>query len=65
VEGGPIAPILRGKVYKYLWGNNELRAKYKGKYCVILARGRMNSVLVQFEDGHRIITSRYSIKEVI
>jgi hypothetical protein len=30
----------------------------KGERCRVLARGTMNSALVEFEDGYRTVTSR-------
>jgi hypothetical protein len=29
----------------------------------VLATGKMNSALVEFEDGNRIITSRYAVRK--
>jgi hypothetical protein len=46
--------------YIYNWGNNPVRAKLKGKKCRILARGKMNSVALEFENGQQIITSANS-----
>lgn len=46
----------------YAWGNNEKRATLKGRTCRVIARGRMNSVLVEFENGQREITSRYAVR---
>lgn len=34
----------------------------KGERCRVLARGRMNSVLVEFADGEKVITSRYAVR---
>lgn len=34
----------------------------KGQRCRVLARGRMNSVLVEFEDDERRVTSRYAVR---
>lgn len=34
----------------------------KGQRCRVLARGRMNSALLEFEDGHRVVTSRSGIR---
>lgn len=34
----------------------------KGERCRIVARGTMNSVCVEFEDGDRVITSRYAVR---
>lgn len=34
----------------------------KGERCRVLARGRMNSALLEFEDGYRVITSRNGLR---
>lgn len=34
----------------------------KGQRCRVIARGSMNSVLVEFDDGRRILTSRYAVR---
>jgi hypothetical protein len=47
----------------YVWSNNPRRAQLVGRRCVVLARGRMNTILVQFLDnGERVTTSRYAVK---
>lgn len=47
----------------YAWGNNPMRRPLKGKRCRIVASGsRMHSVLLEFEDGVRIITSVRAIR---
>ena len=47
----------------YAWGNNERRAQLQGRECVVLARGRMNTILVQFLDtGEKVTTSRFAVK---
>jgi hypothetical protein len=35
-----------------------------GQSCRVLANGRLNSALVEFEDGHRVITSRYAVRKI-
>ena len=36
----------------------------KGQRCRVLARGRLNSICVEFEsDGHKVITSRYAVRK--
>jgi hypothetical protein len=51
-------------IYVFAWGNNERRAALKGRRCHILARGRMNTVLVEFLDtGERVTTSSRALKE--
>lgn len=34
-----------------------------GEPCRILARGKMNSCLVQFADGTKVVTSRYAVRK--
>lgn len=34
----------------------------KGQRCRIVARGRMNSVCVEFEDGYRVVASRHAVR---
>jgi hypothetical protein len=52
--------------YIWSWGNP---AKYpvlglrKGQPCRVVCRGAMNSALIEFEDGYRVITSRYGIRK--
>lgn len=46
----------------FTWGNNPVRAELKGKPCRVIARGKMNSVLIVFEDGRKVVTSRYAIR---
>lgn len=61
VEGGVIVLPL----YRYRWGNNEKRLTMKGRICVVLARGRMNSCLIEFvDDGQQEIVSRNSLRKV-
>lgn len=50
-------------LYVYVWGNNSRRAQLKGRACRVVARGGMNSVLVEFVDtGERVTTSRFAIR---
>lgn len=47
----------------YSWSNNDKRAALKGRPCRILIKGKMNSVLVEFEDGERVVTSIRALKK--
>jgi len=49
-------------IYLYTWGNNEKRAMLKGKKCRVVARGKMNSALVEFEGGQREVISRNALR---
>ena len=50
--------------YIYTWGNNERRKALKGKRCKVIARLAMNSVIVEFEDGHRECISRNALRKI-
>lgn len=52
--------------YKYIWGNNLKRATLKGRYCVILAVQRANSVIIQFLDNNQMeCVSRRALRRTI
>ena len=48
--------------YVYVWGNNPVRKKLKGKKCRVLVYGGKNSCLVEFEDGEQVNTSQRAIR---
>jgi len=50
------------KQYIYSWKNNQKRQSLYGKICHVLARGKMNSALVEFENGQREIISRNALR---
>jgi hypothetical protein len=48
--------------FAYRW---RLRAKLPerhGEACRVFVRGRMNSLGVEFADGYRVVTSRWSVR---
>ena len=47
---------------RYVWGNNPVRKKYRGQLCCILAYGKKNSVLIEFSDNFKMITSRLALR---
>lgn len=49
--------------YVWFWKQSWMRPiDRKGQRCRILVRGRKNSVLVEFEDGFQVVTSRYAVR---
>ncbi len=50
------------KLYRYCWGNNLKRQTMKGRTCKVIARGRMNSIMIQFENGQKECVSRNSVR---
>lgn len=51
--------------HPYVW---RVRARLPERYgtrCRVLVRGKMNSALVQFEDGYKVVTSRNYLRRVM
>jgi hypothetical protein len=48
-----------------IWYWRSRLPERKGQACRILARGRLNTTLVEFEDGHKVITSRYAVRRLL
>lgn len=56
--------------YTWNWGPRmrpigELKClDRKGQKCRVIARGRMNSAMIEFEDGFRAVVSRNGIRRL-
>ena len=49
--------------YDHYWYWRSRLPERKGSACRVLARSRrLGSVLVEFEDGFRVVTSRYAVR---
>jgi hypothetical protein len=46
----------------HVWFWRVKLADRKGQSCRVVARGAMNSILVEFADGRRVVTSRYAVR---
>lgn len=46
----------------HVWWWKSRLPERKGQACRVLARGSMNTVLVEFEDGYRVTTSRFAVR---
>jgi hypothetical protein len=46
--------------YVYFWN----RMNRKGQLCRVLAQGKMNSCLIEFQDGYLAVTSRNALRKV-
>lgn len=53
-----------GELMIYCWRNNPKRIILYNKRCRVLAIGKMNSVLVEFEAGNREIVSKFALRKV-
>ena len=40
------------------------RLGWKGRLCVVEARGALNSILIRFEDGERAVVSPYAVRRI-
>lgn len=49
---------------KYYWRVKTRLSERFGMSCMVLARGKMNNCLVEFEDGYRVITSRNYLRRL-
>jgi hypothetical protein len=50
--------------FTHIWFWKSRLPERKGQTCRVLARGKMNSILVEFEDGYKVITSRYAVRRI-
>lgn len=49
--------------YDHVWYWRSRLPERKGSPCRVVARSRrLGSVLVEFEDGVRVVTSRYAVR---
>lgn len=51
-------------MFIYYWRVKTRLPERQGAKCKVLARGKMNSCLVEFEDGYKVITSRNYIRRI-
>jgi hypothetical protein len=49
-------------MYDCVWYWRAKLPERKGQRCRVLAYGAMNSILVQFEDGYRVVTGRHAVR---
>ena len=60
---GQSIPKAQMMEYPYYWRVKTRLPERKGQPCQVLIRARMNSCLVEFEDGYRVVTSRNYIRK--
>jgi hypothetical protein len=47
----------------HIWRWKARLPERHGQPCRVLATGKLNSALVEFADGLRVITSRYAVRK--
>lgn len=48
----------------HIWYWRKWLPERKGQPCRIVAVGRLNAALVEFDDGYRVITNRRAVRRV-
>jgi hypothetical protein len=54
--------VLKYK-YKWAWSKRPIDKDRKGMLCNVIAFGKMNSCMIEFEDGKQFITSRNGLRK--
>jgi len=49
----------------HFWRIKTRLPQRKGQRCRVLARGKLNTCLIEFSDGRRVVTSRWSIRKIV
>jgi hypothetical protein len=49
-------------MFDHVWYWRSRLLERKGQPCRVLARGGKNTILVEFEDGFRVTTSRHAVR---
>jgi hypothetical protein len=50
--------------FTHVWFWRSRLPERKGQLCRVIVRGKMNSILVEFEDGYKVVTSRYAVRKI-
>ena len=50
--------------FPYYWRVKAKLPERFGHRCRVICRGAKNSCAVEFEDGHRVVTSRWYVRKV-
>lgn len=50
--------------WTHIWFWRALLPDRKGQPCRVTARGKMNSIRVEFPDGFKVITSRHAVRRI-
>lgn len=52
------------RTFDHVWYWRARLPERKGEPCRVLARApKMNSILVEFKDGFKVVTSRYAVRK--
>ena len=54
-----------GEPFPYVWRVHARLQERFGQRCRVVVRGSMNSALVEFPDGFRVVTSRNYLRKSV
>lgn len=62
----PLDRSVRGRSHEmtHMWYWRKWLPERHGQPCRVVATGRMNAALIEFEDGYRVISSRYAARKL-
>jgi len=49
----------------HIWYWKKILGTYRGKACKLLKVGKLNNVLIEFEDGFKVITNRRGLRRMM
>lgn len=61
---GQTHPRAEGEKVTHVFWWRKYRPEWKGRLCRVVARGKLNSVMIEFEDGTGAVTSRYAVRRI-
>ena len=50
--------------YTHVWFWRKWLPDRKGQRCRVVGRGAMGSIMVEFEDGKKVVTSRWAVRNL-
>jgi len=63
-EEVPVTLTTGRQVFPHVWYWRRWLPERKGQRCRVVARGAMGGILVEFEDGARVVTSRWAVRRI-
>lgn len=60
---GILSIWIQDKPFDHIWYWKSRLPERKGQACRVLVRGKMNTILVEFEDGYKVTTSRFAVRK--
>ena len=55
--------LRAGRSYDHVWFWRKFLGDRKGRPCRRICQGRNGNVLVEFDDGYRVVAPRYAIRK--